>query len=105
MDKIKDAMNAKARAGEAGVQSRRIAAQSGREYILQQDAPAAPSAAPTTSSNPAGVLEISLDLPPGERYIPSPMVISFLLACGEGCFWRQEPVPVICGILAQSFLS
>ncbi|KAK9861414.1 hypothetical protein WJX84_011927 [Apatococcus fuscideae] len=71
MDKIKDAMNAKARAGEAGVQSRRIAAQSGREYILQQDAPAAPSAAPTTSSNPAGVLEISLDLPPGERDLGS----------------------------------
>ncbi|KAK9819017.1 hypothetical protein WJX74_004467 [Apatococcus lobatus] len=69
MDKIKDAMNAKARLGESGVQTRRIAAQPGREYILHHDAPAgpAPSAASALSSNPAGVMDISLDLPAGER--------------------------------------
>ena len=70
MDKIKDNMNAKARAGEAGVQSRRIAAQAGREYILQHDPPASNASGasgPAPASNPAGVMEISVDLPSGER--------------------------------------
>ena len=69
MDKIKDAMNAKARAGQSGVQSRRIAAQEGREYILQHDDPPAPgfSNASAPSSNPAGVMEISLDMPAGQQ--------------------------------------
>ena len=48
MDSVKDAMNASVLAGQGGVQARRIAAEEGREYILQARPPAAhpQSAAP-----------------------------------------------------------
>ncbi len=39
MNSVKDAMNASALAGAGGVQARRIAAEEGREYILQARAP------------------------------------------------------------------
>lgn len=41
MDSVKDAMNASVLAGQGGVQTRRIAAEEGREYILQARQPAA----------------------------------------------------------------
>ena len=41
MDSVKDAMNASVLAGQGGVQARRIAAEEGREYILQARPPGA----------------------------------------------------------------
>ncbi|KAK9826114.1 hypothetical protein WJX81_004563 [Elliptochloris bilobata] len=70
MDSVKDAMNASVLAGQGGVQARRIAAEEGREYILQEDKAEAEepekhaAEAAVTQAAPAA-LEVLVALPAG----------------------------------------